>query len=57
MVAIDEKSMPSSEANCCRTQPMMNHLDQGRINLYGYVNSSSVGTVDAERAAPAYGGA
>ena len=26
---------------------MMNHLDQGGINLYGYVNSSPVGNVDA----------
>jgi hypothetical protein len=47
MVALSEKSMPSSAANRRRTQPLVNHLDRGGINLHGYVDSSPTGNVDA----------
>ena len=58
MVAINEKSMPGSGASCCRTKPVVNHLYQGGINLYGCVDSSPVGNVDADggRAYPGYQG-
>jgi hypothetical protein len=48
MVAINEKSMPVSQANRCRTQRLVDNLYQGGINFYGCVNSSPVGNVDAE---------
>ena len=48
MVAINENSTPSSEA-IRRSQPMVNHLHQGGIILYDFVNSSPVGNVDASR--------
>ena len=46
MVAINDNSMSGSDARRRRTQPLVNHLDRGGINLHGYVDSSPTGNVD-----------